>query len=134
MPRIFVARHGETEWAIDGRHTGRTDIPLTDRGRQNARNLGERLHDVPFTLVLTSPLSRAKETCILAGLGGSAVVDDDLAEWNYGDYEGQRSSDIHRGLLPRAHASGARRSLARLTGDGRSLLSVRHRLLGHTVL
>jgi probable phosphoglycerate mutase len=94
-PRIYVARHGETEWALSGRHTGRTDIPLTDRGRRNAEMLGKRLAGMRFGLVLTSPLSRASETCRLAGLGASAVVEPDLAEWDYGAYEGLKSVEIH---------------------------------------
>jgi broad specificity phosphatase PhoE len=94
--RIVLVRHGETEWTISRRHTGRTDVPLTDAGRQEAKLIGARLADVHFTAVLTSPLSRAAETCALAGLDSDTPVveTDDLLEWDYGDYEGRRTADI----------------------------------------
>ena len=84
LPKIYLARHGETAWAIAGRHTGRADIPLTERGERNARSLGARLTGVRFEKVLTSPLQRAKRTCELAGFAAIATVDPDLMEWNYG--------------------------------------------------
>jgi broad specificity phosphatase PhoE len=93
---IVLVRHGETEWSRTGRHTGRTDIPLTDRGREQARAAGEALADRRFVLVLTSPLSRARETCRLAGLDEQAVVRDELAEWDYGAYEGRKTVDIRQ--------------------------------------
>jgi broad specificity phosphatase PhoE len=95
-PLIYLARHGETVWSRDGRHTGRTDLPLTPEGERNAQRLRERLTGLVFAKVLTSPLQRAKRTCELAGFGAVAEVDPDLVEWNYGDYEGIRTEEIHR--------------------------------------
>ena len=92
---IYLARHGETAWTLTGQHTGITDLPLTEQGERNARALGERLKDHKFVRVFSSPLRRATRTCELAGFGGQAEVDRDLMEWNYGEYEGLRSSDIH---------------------------------------
>jgi broad specificity phosphatase PhoE len=97
VSRLYVVRHGETEWSLSGQHTGRTDIPLTPRGEEGARNLAGCLRDIPFTHVLTSPRQRARRTCELAGLGHSAVIEPDLAEWDYGDYEGKLSTDIRKG-------------------------------------
>ena len=94
--RLVLIRHGETEWARDGRHTGRTDIPLTELGRSQATVLGDRLRGRRFTGVLTSPLSRARDTCRLAGLVDQARISDDLMEWDYGAYEGRRTRDIRR--------------------------------------
>lgn len=91
---VVVARHGETEWSLSGKHTGVTDIPLTDHGRGEARALEPVLADWEFSLVLTSPLARARETCELAGLGGRAEIDDDLVEWDYGEYEGKTTAEI----------------------------------------
>ncbi|MGQ0633571.1 MAG: histidine phosphatase family protein [Planctomycetaceae bacterium] len=96
LPVVFLARHGETEWSVSGRHTGLTDIPLTARGERNARRLGERLRGLPFSRVLTSPLTRAKHTCELAGFGKQAQIDADLVEWNYGAYEGLKTAEIRR--------------------------------------
>jgi broad specificity phosphatase PhoE len=96
LPIIYLARHGETEWTISGQHTGLTDIPLTERGEQNARRLGERLKGLVFTKVWTSPLRRVRRTCELAGFGERAAVDSDLTEWHYGDYEGLTSEDIRK--------------------------------------
>src|SRR5262249_1464387 len=92
---IYVARHGETAWTLSGQHTGSTDLPLTERGERNARNLGERLHGLTFTKVLASPLQRAIQTCELAGFGGVYDIDRDRLEWNYGQYEGRLTADIH---------------------------------------
>jgi probable phosphoglycerate mutase len=94
--RLVLARHGETEWSKAGRHTGRTDIPLTATGREQARRLGPLLAGRSFTRVLSSPLSRALETARLAGFGDRVEVDDDLREWDYGAYEGRTRLDIAR--------------------------------------
>jgi broad specificity phosphatase PhoE len=91
---VWLVRHAETEWSRSGRHTGRTDVPLTDAGRERARELGTRLGGHAFALVLVSPLERARETARLAGLGEAAQVRDDLLEWDYGDYEGITTPDI----------------------------------------
>src|SRR5580693_8786728 len=93
-PRMILIRHGETEWSLSGQHTGRTDIPLTEQGEQDARKLGERLRGLDFSRVFTSPRVRAQRTCELVGLIPDAEIEPDLAEWDYGDYEGKRSSDI----------------------------------------
>ncbi len=95
FPILSLARHGETAWSLSGQHTGLTDIPLTEKGEQDARLLGERLRGMTFARVFTSPLQRAKRTCEIAGFGGVAVVDPDLVEWNYGDYEGRTRGEIH---------------------------------------
>jgi len=92
---VVLVRHGETEWSRDGRHTGRTDVPLTDVGRRQAVAAGSRLYGRTWAMVLTSPLLRATETCRLAGLGELAEVDPDLVEWDYGDYEGLTTATIH---------------------------------------
>lgn len=95
FPLVFLARHGETAWTITGQHTGLTDLPLTERGERNALRLAERLKGLTFSRVLSSPLQRAMRTCELAGFGGQAEVDRDLLEWNYGEYEGRRTEEIH---------------------------------------
>ena len=101
MPRveIVLARHGETEWSRDKLHTSHTDLPLTDVGRQEALALASRLEGRDFALVLTSPLRRARETCELAGLADRAVIDDDLREFEYGEFEGVSTKDI-RAMRP----------------------------------
>ncbi|GBE13178.1 phosphoserine phosphatase 1 [bacterium BMS3Bbin14] len=91
---IWLVRHGETAWAATGRHTGRTDIPLTETGVLQGKTLGPRLADHPFALVLASPLKRAAETCRLAGYGERAEFSDELLEWDYGLYEGRTTTDI----------------------------------------
>jgi broad specificity phosphatase PhoE len=95
LPVLHLARHGETAWSLSGQHTGRTDLPLTERGERNARALGERLRGLVFAKVLTSPLQRAARTCELAGFGAVAEIDPDLAEWDYGQYEGRDTAEIH---------------------------------------
>ncbi len=94
-PRCVLVRHGETEWSRDGRHTGRTDLPLLPEGVEQAKALYPVLSTRTFAAVLTSPLLRARETAVLAGLGSDAVVDPDLAEWDYGAYEGVTTTQIH---------------------------------------
>jgi probable phosphoglycerate mutase len=94
VPEIVLIRHGETEWSRDGRHTGRTDIPLTDTGRRQAELVGEWLAGRTFARVLSSPLGRALETCRLAGLGDRAEPREELLEWDYGEYEGVTTAQI----------------------------------------
>jgi broad specificity phosphatase PhoE len=96
LSRLYLIRHGETARSLSGQHTGRTDIPLTEQGEQDARKLAERLHVVRFSRVFTSPLQRARRTCELAGLGEVAEIEPDLTEWDYGDYEGQFSLDTRK--------------------------------------
>jgi len=96
LPTVYLARHGETAWSVTGQHTGRTDLPLTARGERNAQRLGERLTGLNFAAIFTSPLQRAARTCELAGFGASATVDENLLEWDYGQYDGRTSAEIHR--------------------------------------
>jgi probable phosphoglycerate mutase len=96
LPDVYLARHGETAWTISRQHTGRTDIPLTPRGENNARSLGERLSGSSFAKVLTSPLERARRTAELAGFGAKSEVEPDLLEWDYGRYDGLRTAEIVR--------------------------------------
>jgi broad specificity phosphatase PhoE len=94
LPIVYLARHGETAWSRSGQYTGRTDLALTDHGKQTARRLGERLEGITFTKVFTSPLQRAHRTCQLAGFGTEAEIDHDLVEWDYGEFEGRLSADV----------------------------------------
>jgi broad specificity phosphatase PhoE len=94
LPVVYLARHGETDWSLSGRHTGLTDLPLTERGERNALQLRKRLEGTAFAKVFTSPLQRASRTCALAGFTTGAEVLPELLEWNYGDYEGRRTSEI----------------------------------------
>lgn len=94
--RVVLVRHGQTEWSASGQHTGTTDVPLTDEGERQAERLAARLAHWQFAVVLTSPLSRATETCRLAGLADGAELADDLREWAYGGYEGRRTVDIRQ--------------------------------------
>jgi broad specificity phosphatase PhoE len=127
--RLYLLRHGETEWSLSGQHTGGSDIPLTEHGEDEARGLAPRLRNISFSHVLTSPRQRARRTCELAGLGTTAEIEPDLAEWDYGEYEGRRSADICRerpgwmvfrdgcpgGEMPRLVADRADRIIGRLT-------------------
>lgn len=99
LPQVYYMRHGATAWSDSGRHTGRSEIPLTEEGERNARGLAARLASVGFSRVFTSPRMRARRTCELAGLGDAAKIEQDLAEWDYGEYEGLRSEEIH-GVRP----------------------------------
>lgn len=94
--RLYLIRHGETEWTLASRHTDLTDIPLTANGEDESRELGKHLRDIQFAHVLTSPLKRARQTCELVGLDKVLEIEPDLAEWDYGDYEGKRSEDIRK--------------------------------------
>ena len=96
LPIVYLARHGETTWTVSGQYTGVTDLPLTERGERNAANLKERLRGLSFAKVFTSPLQRTRRTCDLAGFGAVAEIEPHLVEWNYGDYEGRHSAEIHR--------------------------------------
>ena len=97
LSRLYLIRHGETAWSLSGQHTGRTDIPLTEQGEQDARGLAKRLRAVRFSHAFTSPRQRALRTCELVGMDAVAALEPDLAEWDYGDCEGERSVDIRRG-------------------------------------
>lgn len=93
-PRLFLARHGDTDWTESRQHTGRTDLPLNERGEERARKLGARLQQFSFARVFTSPLRRASKTCELAGFGAVVEIDPDLVEWDYGRFEGKLTRDI----------------------------------------
>ena len=136
FPIVTLVRHGETAWSLSGQHTGRTDLPLTERGESRARALGARLHGLVFATVLTSPSQRAIRTCELAGFGTAAQVEPDLAEWDYGRYEGRRTADILAenpgwqlfrdgcpgGEVPSAIGARADRVVARLRAIGGDVL------------
>jgi len=141
---LVLVRHGQTEWSAAGRHTGRTDVPLTDEGAAQARALAPRLAERSFALVLVSPRRRARDTARLAGVAEPAEIDDDLAEWDYGDYEGRTSDEIHEtdpgwtiwsagapgGETPAQVAARADRVIARaLAADGDVLLVAHGHLL-----
>src|ERR1035441_2916332 len=129
MPlHLYLIRHGETEWSLSHQHTGRTDIPLTEQGEQDARKLGARLCATKFNRVFTSPMQRARRTCALVGLATGSEIEPDLSEWDYGDYEGQCTVDIRkkrpdwnifqdgcpRGEMPAQVSDRADRLIARL--------------------
>jgi broad specificity phosphatase PhoE len=120
---VLAIRHGETEWSLNGRHTGTTDIPLTDKGRWIAGLLRPALSGRAFALVLVSPLRRARETCEPAGVGVSAIIEPDLVEWNYGKCEGLTPAQIHEQAPGLAHLPGwmpGRRDAAANRGASRS--------------
>src|ERR1043165_7549131 len=94
FPKIYLARHGETAWSLSGQHTGRADIPLTLRGEKAVQNLRSRLGELKFSVVFTSPLLRARQTCDLAGFGSVAQSLPELMEWSYGQYEGRTTAEI----------------------------------------
>ena len=148
MPlRVYLIRHGETAWSLSGQHTGRTDIALTERGEQEARELGERLRTVRFNLVLTSPLQRARRTCDLSGFGSVAEVDPDLQEWDYGEYEGATSAEIRmvrpdwnlfrdgcpRGESPPEVSERADRVIARIRSSDGSIALFSHGHFGRVL-
>jgi probable phosphoglycerate mutase len=93
-PELWLIRHGETAWSLSGQHTSRTDIPLTEHGKTRAKEIHDYLNGRPFSLVLTSPRQRAKETCRIAGYGDVAQIDDNLSEWDYGSYDGRTTAEI----------------------------------------
>ncbi len=140
LPEVYLARHGETAWSLEGRHTGLNDIPLTKRGESNARLLRGRLKGITFTEVLVSPLQRARRTCELAGYAAVAKITPDLVEWDYGDYDGRLTADIRRerpgwylfrdgcpgGESLSVVGARADRVIARLRADGGRIL-----LFGH---
>jgi probable phosphoglycerate mutase len=137
---VFLVRHGETEWTITGKLTGRADVPLTARGVSEAERAGEELRGLPFTRVFTSPQSRARQTCERAGFGDRAELDPDLLEWDYGSYQGMRTEDVRRerpgwslfrdgcpgGESPEAIGERADRVVARLREEGGRVLLFSH--------
>jgi len=146
-PCLYLIRHGETEWSLAGQHTGRTDIPLTKRGEDAARELGQRFREIPFACALTSPRERARRTWELSKLEPAAEIEPDLAEWDYGDYEGQRSADILRarpiwnlfqygcpgGEMPAQVSDRADRLLARLRTLNGNVALVSHGHFGRVL-
>ena len=137
LPKVYLARHGDTAWTDSHRHTGRTDLPLNEQGEEHARQLGGWLRQFSFSRVFTSPLLRASKTCELAGFGAGSEVDRDLIEWNYGSFEGKLTSDIlkerpswelYRDGCPNGEASRdvaarADRFLARIHGIAGNVLA-----------
>jgi broad specificity phosphatase PhoE len=138
---VCLVRHGETVWTITGQHTGRSDVPLTEHGEEEARKASALLQHLRFGSVFTSPLQRARRTCELAGFGDQAQPDTDLMEWDYGDYEGRRTSEIRaehptwnlfedgcpKGETPEAIGNRADRVIARLRQLPGNVLLFAHR-------
>lgn len=147
LPMVYLIRHGETEWSKAGRHTGRTDLPLTEHGDAEARALAPLLEGPRFTHVFMSPRQRAQQTCALAGLARAAEVDHDLAEWDYGDFEGLQSVDILRdrpnwnvfregclnGESPAEVSARADRVIARIRGIGSDVALFTHGHFGRVL-
>jgi len=145
--QIYIVRHGETAWSLSGQHTGHTDLPLTPHGKEMARELTPLLSAIPFSLVLTSPRLRARSTCEMAGLGAAAQTEMNLAEWDYGDYEGLRSVDIRRrrpdwdvwrdgcpgGEMPADVGVRAERVIARLRDLGGPVILFSHGQFGRVL-
>jgi broad specificity phosphatase PhoE len=141
VPQIYLVRHGATEWSVAGKHTGRADIPLNERGREQAKALQRRLGELKVVAVLTSPLARARETATLAGFAERAAIDADLVEWDYGALEGLRTSEIratrpHWDLFEEGCPGGERvdgvaaradRVIARVRGRNGSAMLFAHR-------
>jgi broad specificity phosphatase PhoE len=139
-PEILLARHGETEWTLSGQHTSRTDLPLTENGRKLTAAIKAALEGRSFALVLCSPLRRARETCELAGFGDQAVIDEDLREWDYGEYEGLTTPQIRDkdpgwnlwtdgapgGEAPEQVAARADRVIERLRNAGGDAIAFAH--------
>jgi broad specificity phosphatase PhoE len=137
LPKLYLARHGDTAWTDSHQHTGRTDLPLNERGEEHARQLGQRLRGFSFARVFTSPLQRASKTCELAGFGAGAEVALDLIEWDYGRYEGKITSEVVKerpgwelyrdgcpgGEAPQDVAARADRFIARARGIGGEVLA-----------
>jgi probable phosphoglycerate mutase len=137
LPKLYLARHGDTAWTDSHRHTGRTDLPLNECGEEHARRLGGRLQGTGFASVFSSPLQRAVKTCELAGFGSVAEVDPDLFEWDYGELEGRLTTAILKehpawelfhdgcpgGESPQDVAARADRFIARVRGIGRNVLA-----------
>jgi probable phosphoglycerate mutase len=137
LPRLLLARHGDTAWTDSGQRTGRTDLPLTARGEERSRQIGQKLQKYCFCRVFTSPLQRAAKTCALAGFSAVAEVDEDLMEWDYGHFEGKTTKDILRkqpgwelfrdgcpnGELPGEVASRADRFIARVRENDGDVLA-----------
>jgi probable phosphoglycerate mutase len=137
LPKLYLARHGDTAWTDSHQHTGRTDLPLNARGEEHARQLGERLRGFTFVRVFTSPLQRAAKTCDFAGFGTVAEVDPDLIEWDYGRWEGARTTEILKdrpgwelfrdgcpdGESPQDVAARADRFIARVLGMAGDVLA-----------
>ena len=134
---VILIRHGETEWSRSGRHTGATDIPLTERGREEARRLLPWLSSGDFTRVLSSPRQRARITCELAGLGDAMETDGDLVEWNYGEYEGLTSDEIHAmapGWMLFTHGSPGGESPEQVATRADRVIDRLHRMEGRVAL
>ena len=146
--RLCLIRHGGTAWSVSGQHTGRSDIALTEQGRQESRELGARLRGVTFARVLSSPLLRARQTCDTIGWDAALVdIEPDLAEWDYGDYEGRRSVDIRQerpdwnlfrdgcpgGEMPAQVSDRADRILARLRTQQGNIAICSHGDLGRVL-